>query len=178
MVLDLAGKRSDAMINVGQPIVINEQDWPKMISRASEQSRISYSAQTPRGEIEIDTPADGDATRLTATFDPGVYRIQKRLTDLKQPQKSEVAEFMRIATVDASESLLVDVGEQRLGVLSEILDANVFESAAVLQAADRSRSFGREIWRPLLILLLVALVLELWLQQNLVARRPTSGGDA
>lgn len=175
MVLDLAGKRSDAMINVGQPIVINEGDWPKPTADSDRLTRTSYTARTPRGEIELDTPVDGDATRLTATYDPGVYRIQKRVTDLKDPEKSEVFETMRIADVDASESLLVDVGDKRLSALGEILGANVFQDAAVLQAADRSRSYGREIWRWLLALLLFALVAELWLQQNLVSRRRNAG---
>lgn len=176
LVLDLAGKRSDAMINVGQPIVINQRDWPKQVAEPSVPTRTSYTARTPRGEIQLETPADGDPTRLTATYDPGVYRIQKRITDLKDPEKSEVFETMRIADVNASESLLVDVGDKRLDALSKILNANVFQNAAVLQTADRSRSFGREIWRWLLALLLFALVAELWLQQNLVARRKRAGG--
>jgi hypothetical protein len=176
LVLDLAGKRSETMIRVGQPIVIADDDWPKLPDEGANRAVTSFSARTPRGEIEIESPDDGDPVRLTSTFDPGVYRIRKRVTDPVDPANSRVFEAMRIASVEAEESMLMDVGRERLDALCEILGANVFESASVLQQADRSRSFGREIWRWLLVLLLVALVAELWLQQNLVSRRPLHGG--
>lgn len=177
LVLDLAGKRSDAMIRVGQPIVIGANDWPKPKSEIQGEVRETFTARTPRGEFEIDAPIDDNAIRLTATYEPGVYRLQKRITDARQPEKSVVTETMRIASVDPSESMLVDVTQQRLSGLAEILGAQVFESGAVLQQADRSRSFGREIWRWLLVLLLIALVSELWLQQNLIKRRPPAGAS-
>ncbi|QEF98080.1 hypothetical protein Mal15_21270 [Stieleria maiorica] len=176
LVLDLAGKRSDAMLQVGQPIVIGEDDWPVPDVKLGAQTRTTYAARTPSGQFEIPPPAADDPVRLTATYAPGVYTIQKRVTDLQDPDKVAVAEIMRIATVDASESLLVDVGEERQQALATILNAGVFQTAAVLQDADRSRSFGRELWRVILVVLLVALVAELWLQQNLVARRRITGG--
>ncbi|QDV43782.1 hypothetical protein Enr13x_36400 [Stieleria neptunia] len=176
LVLDLAGKRSDAMIQVGQPIVIGPNQWPAMKSEPGTRTRTRFAARTPRGQFELETPDAGDPVRLTATYAPGVYRIQKRVTDLADPENSEIMETLRIATVDASESMLVDVSQERQQTLANILNAKIFESAALLQDADRSRSFGREIWRVILVLLLIALVAELWLQQNLVARRKITGG--
>lgn len=176
LVLDLAGKRSSAMIDVGQPITIDPADWPAPTIELGERTQTFYSARTPRGQFEIESPDIGEPVRLTATHDPGIYVIQKRVVDLRDPEKSDVAETMRIAQVDPSESMLVDVSGERQNALAEILGAKVFESAVVLQQADRSRSFGREIWRLLLVLLLIAIVTELWLQQNLVAKRKTVGG--
>lgn len=177
MVLDLAGKQSDAMIDVGQPIVVNDKDWPKSTTDLGKNTRTTYGAKTPGGEIQIDGPQPGDPIRLTDTYYPGVYVLTKRVSDSDDPENNAVAQTMRIATVDASESMLVDAGDDRLKSLAGILNANVFESSAALQQADRSRSYGREIWRWLLALLLIALVTELWLQQNLVARRKTAGGS-
>lgn len=178
MVLDLAGKKGDAMISVGQPIVIHPDDWPDPDGEVGENTRTAYSAQTPRGDVVLDLPPSGEPLRVTSTYDPGVYRIQRRITDRNDPEQSRVSEMMRIATIDVSESMLVDVTGDRLENLAGILGANVFESAAVLQQADRSRSFGREIWRWLLALLLIALVAELWLQQNLIKRRASAGGTS
>ncbi|MCS7469385.1 BatA domain-containing protein [Stieleria sp. ICT_E10.1] len=178
MVLDLAGKRSDAMIQVGQPIVISPNDWPAPQTERGAETRTHFAARTPRGQFELETPDAGEPVRLTATYSPGVYTIQKRLTDLADPEKSETMETLRIATVDASESMLVDVSQERQQTLANILSAQVFESAVLLQDADRSRSFGREIWRVILVALLIALVAELWLQQNLVARRRITGGTS
>ncbi|MCO8120738.1 BatA domain-containing protein [Stieleria sp. TO1_6] len=171
MVLDLAGKQTDAMIDVGQPIVLSESDWPQPIQKFETATRTTYTLQTPRGETELDPPPDGDPIRITATYSPGVYRIQRRTVAVADPQHSESVVLMRVAGVDASESLLVDVGPERLNRLAQLLGAGVFENADSLKAVDHTRSNGREIWRWLLALLLVALVAELWLQQNLVRRR-------
>jgi hypothetical protein len=57
-----------------------------------------------------------------------------------------------------------------LASAAESLDANVYTELASLQSDDRTRRFGREIWRWLLLLLLIAMIGELLLQQNLLNR--------
>lgn len=170
MVLDLAGKKSDSMIDVGDPIVLEPSDWPRLTADNAN-ANATYFAETPLGKQEIQSPDDGQPIRLTSTYSPGLYRIEKRVRSPKKPHDVESVETIRIAEVPASESMLVDVTTSRLDSVAETLGASVFMDAAVFRSADRTRSFGREIWRPLLVLLLIALVAELWLQQNLLGTR-------
>jgi FtsH-binding integral membrane protein len=49
-----------------------------------------------------------------------------------------------------------------------LVKANVYTDLATLQSDDRTRRYGREVWRWLLIGLLVAMIAELFLQQRAV----------
>jgi hypothetical protein len=83
---------------------------------------------------------------------------------------------MRIAEVPSIESQLRDTDPARLAAAAKLVEANVYSDVAELQSDDRTRRFGREIWRWLLLALLVVLVAELWLQQQSIksARRRTA----
>ena len=172
MVLDLAGKNDGTMITVGEPIVIGDRDWPKVKGTYPEAIRISYSARSPNGELQ--PVVQDNAISLTNTHAAGIYRFEKRVTDQTDPDNSESVRLLRIASVPAAESVLRDVQESRLASFAETLGATTFTDMSELRAADHARAYGREVWRWFLVALLVALVLELWLQQNLIARRRES----
>ncbi|MEM6474429.1 MAG: hypothetical protein AAF802_33155, partial [Planctomycetota bacterium] len=177
MVLELAGKRNDATIPVGIPIVIGRSDWLVKNGSADADSRLrtTFSLRTPSGEKELPPPPVGEPIRITSTYQPGIYEVRRRISDPAGNQIDQVSTEIRIAEVDASESLMQGVTEDALITFTEAINANVFTEASELRSADRLRSFGYELWRPLLVLVLIALVLELWLQQNLVSRRATTG---
>ena len=180
MVLDLAGKRGDTMIAVGEPIVIGEKDWPKVESSEDDDtskktSKTTYVAKTPAGETELTPDGDDEAITLTATYTPGSYRFEKRVVDFRDPDKSRSVSTLRLASIPASESDLMDAEQSRLSAVADTLGASVFTQMDKLRAADQTRAYGREVWRWFLAALLAALVLELWLQQNLIARRRSAG---
>lgn len=178
MVLDLAGKQGDAVMPVGEPIVVQAEDFPKLPLESESDARVAWSVRTPSGQYPIEAPTEDEPVRITTTYEPGLYLIEKRITQSGVAADPQVARSMRVVSVEPGESLLVDAGSQRIAAVAESLDATVHEGAAELRSADRLRSFGREIWRWLLVLLLVGLVAELWLQQNLVSRRSDAGGTA
>ncbi|MEO1527580.1 MAG: BatA domain-containing protein [Planctomycetota bacterium] len=180
MVLDLAGKRGDTMIAVGEPIVIGEKDWPKLSEQAKKQTeskrlKTSFLAQTPLGETPLTPDEEDDTITLTATYTPGAYRFEKRFVNFDDPENAQSVATLRMASIPASESILMDAEESRLQSVAETLGATVFTQMDQLRAADQTRAYGREIWRWFLAALLIALVLELWLQQNLIARRRSAG---
>jgi len=73
------------------------------------------------------------------------------------------------------ESELRDVNPTRLQALAESLQGHVYQDAEAFQTADQTRRFGREVWRWLLVAVLVALIVEVLLQQRRVSSRVTVG---
>ena len=175
MVLDLADSRDNAMVEVGNPIVIQPSQWPDFQSEPTKQSRTTFVARTPRGEVRLNPPEQDQPLHFTATHDPGVYRLTRRMIDQNETPLEETS-ILRVAAVSPDESVLEGTTSSRLNQFAGTLQAQVFQEAVTLQAADHDRSFGTEIWRWLFALLLIALVVELWLQQNLIARRRNPGG--
>lgn len=175
LVLDLAGRSDDLVFDVGQPIVIEEDDWPEFASDGQDNQRVDYLLTTPTEESPIVSPLDDQPIRLTNTYEPGLYRISKRREESPPQRGVESVSIVRLASVDPSESMFRPAGAATIERFGEAIGAPVFRAAEELRSADRSRSYGQEMWRWLWVALLVALVLELWLQQNLIAR-PASVG--
>ncbi|MEO1617444.1 MAG: BatA domain-containing protein [Planctomycetota bacterium] len=202
MVLELAGKRDQVTLPVGTPLVISPDEWtePNVASdeitsatdvRKKRRSKTplsqpsfktTYSLRSPTGERELPAPPAGEPLRVTTTYEPGVYEVRRRRVDLNGTVPEQVESEMRVAEVDASESIMQGVTDETLDAFAAAIQGEVFTNASDLRSADRLRSFGYELWRPLLILLLVALVLELWLQQYLASSntgtRASSGQTA
>jgi hypothetical protein len=174
LVLDLAGRQDSYSVEVGEPIVVDSRDWPRPTVESV--VRETFGVRTPLDEFELDSPPDGEPLRYTATYVPGPYRIQKRVRSASG--ETEQFETLRVASVSPTESMLVDVEESRLEAVAGLLDATVYTDVASLRSADRTRAYGREIWRWLLVALLVALVAELWVQQNLLAGRTTAANSS
>ena len=102
------------------------------------------------------------------------YRLRKTTPLVDAPRGLPAR--IPIAEAPSIESQLRDADPARLAAAAKLLEANVFSDVAELQSDDQTRRFGREIWRWLLLALLVVLVAELWLQQQSIksARRRTT----
>ncbi|MDM4018019.1 BatA domain-containing protein [Roseiconus lacunae] len=176
MVLDLAGQENEFTVSVGQPIVVSQEQFDRTW-RSDTPTRWNWVAETPAGEINLPRLSAGEPVRITETYEAGLYSITR--TSNTQPSEESKQDdlkqtIMRLAEVDASESILNGAGGQQFDRLRETLQAGAFETAGELSTADRSRSFGREVWRWLWLLVVIGLIAELWVQQNILAK---SGGD-
>ncbi|QDT04672.1 hypothetical protein K227x_30660 [Rubripirellula lacrimiformis] len=79
---------------------------------------------------------------------------------------SSASSTIRVAQVASIESQLRDADPSRLTRAAEAVDASVYQDLDSMKSADHTRRFGREIWRWLLLALLVAMIGELFLQQR------------
>ena len=200
MVLDLGGHRGQHLLSPGQPIVIKKSQWlqadndpddsaqnAKQSSREDRQS--VYWLQTPDERVQLQPVGDDETIQWTATYQPGLYRFEKLTAERqslqptagadqsKSPDKaadqvdSTPAEStLRLAVIDANESMLKGATDAQMDEFAKTLKAEVFTQATSLVDADRTRSFGREIWFWIWVAVVVFLVAELWLQQHLVRR--------
>jgi hypothetical protein len=98
---------------------------------------------------------------------PGVYRL---LSADDTMSKVEDAPVSLAAAVPGGESDLRLLDKSQLEQLSENLGATIAYSANDYQTVQQVRRDGKEIWRPLLVMLLVFLFAEI-----LLARRVTRG---
>ena len=185
MVLDLAGRRKTTTLEVGQPIVVPLDEFAsdtgaedKKDARSNREPKVRYTIETPdEGEVAVDV-TDGEQLVWTKTSVPGTYRFRK-MTERMQPDLGStdsdtlMAQTMRVVEVPDTESQLRMLDSNRLSTLAEKLDANVYSSVSEVQSDDRTRRFGREVWRWLLFGLLIAMIAELFLQQRLVSRPAT-----
>ena len=193
MVLDLAGRRNEATVDVGQPFsvplselaltnvdLIEGKDTSASRSRSTQPSQIRYTIQTPgENESEI-SPAKESPEELKwpDTAVPGRYvfrastkaNAQASSSDTKAGIRPSNARTLRIVEVPAQESELRWAGSDRITAVAERIGASAFGDIGQYKADDHTRRFGREIWRWLLLLLLIAMIGELLLQQNLLNR--------
>ncbi len=120
---------------------------------------------TPDGtryRLEVRVTSDERSVQFTRTQYPGAYRV----TGFGQKP-------LAIAVSAApEESNLVSMAQSGLNSLADRLDAQVQPSAAAFWQTELIKQTGREIWRPLLAMLILFLLVELWLQQSLT-RAPT-----
>ena len=191
MVLDLAGRRRSSTLNVGEPISIPLAEFPVAVDKDGkllpvESTNTQFTIQTPSESevaIEPSSVAGQDQSRVaelnwTSTHKPGTYQFRRSIEyavkDSREKQKL-IAKTLRVVEVPASESILRDTDADRLANVASKLDAKIYTDLGTLQSDDRTRRFGREIWRWLLYALLVAMIAELFLQQRLVRTTPTGG---
>ncbi|MGB7343016.1 MAG: BatA domain-containing protein [Pirellulaceae bacterium] len=205
MVLDLAGRQKTTTVDVGQPLSIPLAELapeltPEFIKRLSESSDdkptepVRFFVQVP-GEAETTmTPTEGSSPELQwlHTSIPGAYVFRSARNPVpaessgkgeKQIDKQSINELaedvvtktLRVVDVPPIESQLRMAAPDRLAAVADKIDATIFTQLSEIQSDDRTRRFGREIWRWLLLALLAAMVGELFLQQHLVGRRTTAG---
>ncbi len=133
-----------------------------------------FTAQTPHSsEVRIELPGDwqrdGTAPLLwTQTNHAGLYRFRQLRTLPDDVQV--VTSTIRVAEVPAEESQLRATEGDRLTAVAEIIGATLHRDVASIQDAEQTRRFGREIWRWFLYALLIAMVLEMVVQQQLVQK--------
>ncbi|HBV66618.1 MAG TPA: hypothetical protein DEF45_26790, partial [Rhodopirellula sp.] len=127
---------------------------------------VSYSVEYA-GEPEkpIENIQEGDRELLIpSTKVSGTYVFRKMTP--QEVGSPEISSELRVVEVPADESKLRDVEAARLATAADLIDANVYTDRQELENDDRTRRFGREMWRWLLIGLLLLMIGELLLQQR------------
>lgn len=178
LVLDLAGSQKQTTALVGTTLSVATSELSDLIEdkgSVDADKSATYTVQRPgEGEEKIEVRDDGlDQLLVTQTNSPGLYRI--RQTTPVGNGDSIVTNTIRVIETPASESKLRDVLPSRLTSAAESLDANVYADLVTLQSDDRTRRFGREIWRWLLVLLLIAMIAELYVQQRSLGNSSIAG---
>jgi hypothetical protein len=179
LVLDLAGSRKQTTIEVGNgfsvPVAELTSSLPEGVEPAAKSSP-TYTIEVAGGsEVTMEPTGEASPELLVAKADtPGVYRI--RQTTQVTEEEPTVTSTMRVVEVPAIESQLRDADPARLAAAADLVEANIYTDLQTLQSDDRTRRYGREIWRWLLIGLLVIMVAELFLQQRTI-RSPAAGAS-
>lgn len=180
LVLDLAGSRKQTTVDVGRGFAVsleefemaNSPDLQKQeatnTTGSNQQGKeaVSYSVEYA-GEPEkpIENIQEGDRELLIpSTKVSGTYVFRKMTP--QEVGSPEISSTLRVVEVPADESKLRDVEAARLATAADLIDANVYTDRQELENDDRTRRFGREMWRWLLIGLLLLMIGELLLQQR------------
>ncbi len=137
----------------------------------------TYTIEAPeQTEVAIQPSKESSPQLLVASAQvPGTYRL-RRTTEV-QNSDPVVTSTLRVVEVPAIESQLRDADGSRLAAAADAVEANMYTDIQTLQADDRTRRNGREIWRWLLFALLIAMVAELFLQQRSIRRTPIVGAS-
>ncbi len=203
MVLDLAGRRKTTTLMVGQPISIATSELKFFDpadanspgnANASNENKVSYTVDPPDAAETAIRPIDSTSSgnrsielRWTKTQTSGVYTFRairgdaaKRVggkRDSKRENGSDglIQKTIRVVEVPEAESRLRSTAPDGLAAVAAKIDATMYTNLDDLANDDHTRRFGREIWRWLLVLLLIAMVGEIFLQQHLVGRSSTAG---
>jgi hypothetical protein len=136
----------------------------------------TFTLQMPAQPEAAIQPTDDLPPQLLVsdTAVPGAYWI--RQTTPTKEGGGIVTSTLRVVEVPAIESQLRDAEASRLAAAAEMIEAGVYSDLQTLQSDDRTRRYGREIWRWLLVALLVGMIGELLLQQRSV-RAPAVGAS-
>jgi hypothetical protein len=180
LVLDLAGSRKQTTVDVGRGFAVSLEEFdvkstPDQQPQESgsiatkdekKDTRVTYSVEYAGEPEELIENVEEGAKELLipSTQVSGTYVFRKTT-----PQKEgirEISSTLRVVEVPADESKLRDVESARLATAADLIDANVYTDRQELESDDRTRRFGREMWRWLLIGLLVLMIGELLLQQR------------
>jgi hypothetical protein len=180
LVLDLAGSRKQTTVDVGRGFAVSLQEF-EVASTPDQQpqetasiptkdeivdARVTYSVEYA-GEPEelIESVEEGDRELLIPSTQVGGTYVFRKTTPQKEGSP-EISSTLRVVEVPADESKLRDVETARLAIAADLIEANVYTNRQELQSDDRTRRFGREMWRWLLIGLLILMIGELLLQQR------------
>ncbi|MGI9474509.1 MAG: BatA domain-containing protein [Rubripirellula sp.] len=169
LVLDLAGSRKRTTLDIGKAFSVPISELTALIpdgTTPETNKTASYTLEFP-GQTETELqPTNETSPQLTipSTSVGGNY-IFRQTTPMKDAE-SVVTSTLRVVEVPPSESQLRDTEPNRLAAIAKPLEANIYTNVSELQEDDRTRRHGREIWRWLLVGLLVAMIAELLLQQR------------
>ncbi len=171
LTLDLAGSRKQTTVAVGNGFSVPTAELTALLpdgAAVDDGEKATYTIQEPGGSEVAMEPTDEASPQLVvaACAVPGSYQI-RRQTPIKE-QPPIVSHTLRVAEVPVIESQLRDADPSRLAAAAELVEANVYTDLQTLRSDDRTRRYGREIWRWLLVGLLVAMIAELFLQQRSV----------
>lgn len=180
LVLDLAGSRKQTTLDVGSGFSVSldefvsattspqpkKADGSPSLEDDQTNASVTYSVEYA-GEPEelIENIEEGDSELLIpSTQRGGTYIFRKTLS--QKAGSPEISSTLRVVEVPSNESKLRDVEASRLATAADLIDANIYTDRQELESDDRTRRFGREMWRWLLIGLLFLMIGELLLQQR------------
>ncbi|TWT79946.1 hypothetical protein CA13_13570 [Planctomycetes bacterium CA13] len=175
LALDLIGSGKMPTVTTGQPMIVSLDELMKTPSAendSEESVRVRYTVEPPgSAEIDLDVDSQQEGQLVwTATQLAGVYRFRRIeipvSSDENNPPGNLIKSTVRVAQVPSEESKLRPVLPGQLAAIAGFLDATVYDRANTLRDAEQTRRYGREIWRWLLVALLVAMILELVVQQR------------
>lgn len=161
LILDLAG--SSEQINGPPGTVFNIV----ASNRAAESVQSpSWRVTLPDGMTQNITASDEQTLRFSQTSRAGVYRFAEIAADSESSSPAATAASIRVVEIPASESVLRPIVPELLDRAIMKFGGQAFSSADQWIASAKNDRFGLEIWRPLLLLLLVVMVLEILWQQR------------
>jgi hypothetical protein len=85
-------------------------------------------------------------------------------------ESAEPSVTLRVAEVDPVESNLRGIAPERLEAVAESTGGTIYDEFDQLRSDERTRRFGREIWRLLLVALVAAMIGEVAIQQTMLRR--------
>lgn len=147
-------KRNDTSILRGEQ--------PQIDSQAIRATVLSPLGQ--RYPLTATTLASQATIEFSETQYPGAYTLQ--FGDSVAMPQSQQSEYF-VARAAASESELGTLTDDEVLQSASRLGADVFHSIDDFLQVEQERQFGREIWRFLLLALVLLLFGEIWLQQRL-----------
>ncbi len=184
LALDLVGSDKATTVTTCQPMIVPISEFTSRDEAKDETNeatkelkgaaKVAYTVEPPGG-VEIPLEPSQDPLALLSfakTHHAGVYRFRQIRT--LSAEDRIINSTVRVAEIPAEESLLRDMPPERLTAVTEMIGASVFDDLSSLKSSEQSRRFGREIWRWLLYVLLIAMILELVVQQQLVHRNQVS----
>jgi hypothetical protein len=154
LVLQLAGDFQNINVLPGQPLRF-----------VCEKSDEMLEVIDPTGTVHRLEVGDDGATAFNESFVPGIYRV-KRHSATQGATESDIASTVGVVTVPPEESVLVINDRSELSRLAERSGASIRENAEALVSAASTDRNGREIWRWLMIGLLLVMVGELLWQRR------------
>ncbi len=177
LVLDLGGNRSQTTYDVGQRLAVGlhefgEPDTDEDPDNKANQAEktFTYTLTEPGGSETVIEPDAGSPNELVVASGkvPGVYRFRRTIENGQL--EADADETIRVVEIPKSESQLRDAESGQLAAAAKAVGANIHSDVASWMSDDREQRFGREIWRWLLLGLLVGMIGELFLQQHAVRR--------
>ncbi|TWT67298.1 BatA domain-containing protein [Allorhodopirellula solitaria] len=164
LVLEMVGKDFPSSQLPGTPMVIPP------ISPPGDQDAAAWRVTASGGALQNLPVSSGSPLVFHETSIVGAYRFGN-VSDLATDGDSvPQAVAVRVVDVPASESTLRSVAPELMEECIERLGADRYREAGSLVEATQRDRFGRELWRPLLCLLIAVMIGEVLWQQRGVLR--------
>ncbi|MEM8910181.1 MAG: BatA domain-containing protein [Planctomycetota bacterium] len=158
LILHLAGSVTPSTLLPGETIQLDMD--PDHVWNAGEQ----WTVTDPSGQRRNVAKTLGDSTiQFADTFTSGIYQFA-----IKDHRRRRAVE------APASESNLARIPTPSIIKMAETMEARLVTSNDELTAAMAADRYGREIWRPLMLALLVIVLMELFWQQRVSGDRATT----
>jgi hypothetical protein len=115
-------------------------------------------------ELPIVKKGERGVVEYPQTQHPGIYTLQP-------PGNPAPPPLHYVVNAERTESDLTRMTDVEIKALAKTHDLKIVRSAAEFKALDNAQRYGREVWKPVLLILLILLFAELILQQLFARRR-------